>query len=456
MKQLSRYSQPLLLGLLGVLLLAGLYVLAETAGWRWDATSNKRYSLNEQTAQVLGTIDTQVKAVAFFLPQEPGRTAAKDLFELFQRAAPDFQFEFVDPDRDPFRAREMGISQTGEVVVLSGDRKEKVLNPDEESLANAVIRVTESTSPTVYMVQGHGELHPQPMEESGAGTLLKELEKQGLSVDTLTLAREKAIPADANLIMILGPRNNFLSHELDILGGYLASGGRVLVALDAQDTTNLDDWLVSEAGVRRLDGLVLDPVSQLITGNYVSPVMQEYNFKPITKGFRLLTIYPTATALEPVPGSLDDGHVLQAIGTSTQDSWLETDLSMLGQGKAKFNPKKDTPGPLWLAAALERPAKGADNATTAASSRLAVYGDQDFLSDTYINLAGNLDLIKNTVNWLMARDNLITVSKPKRNQALLFPEPGQNLLLMWTPVAIVPGAVLVLAVFIARRRRRNR
>ncbi len=457
MRNLKRSSNAALLGLLGIVFLAGLYALAARAGWRADLTENKRFSLNPQTLKVLEDLKTPVKAVAFFLPQEPGRDKLKDLLDLYARTSRQFSYEFVDPDRDPFRAKEMKVTQNGEVILLSGNKQEKVGLAEEEKLTNALIRVTDASRPKVYMVQGHGELGLEKKEQASAAVLKEELEKQGATVDKLSLVQDRDVPKDAALVLVLGATKDFFPAELEALSRYLASGGRLFVGLDAQSSTNLDAWLKDKTNIKRLSGLILDPVSRVITGNYLSPVMQDYLFAPIVKDFNLLSVFPTATGLEaagnprlPKP---------QPIGTTSERSWLETDLKSLEGGKAKFDQGVDTPGPLWLAAVFEAKAKDEPkpgDKAPARPGRVVVFGDQDFLSDKYIGLAGNIDLTRNCMNWLMARENLITIAKTKSVQALLFPSALQNLVLVWLPLLLMPGLTLGMAVLVMAKRGRNK
>ncbi|MFW5837112.1 MAG: GldG family protein, partial [Desulfovibrionaceae bacterium] len=406
MARVKRYSQTVVAGLLAVGLLAGLYLLSQSAGWRHDATSNKRHSLSLETRQVLDQLAEPVKAVVFSRPGDPQRVRVEDLLELYARRNDLFTYEIADPDKDPLRAKELGVTQIGEAVVLSGEKQEKIALPDEQKLTNAVIRVTDPGKSTIYFVQGHGEFTPDAREHGSLSVLRNALEAQGALAQKLFLVREKSVPGDADALIIAGPQKDFLDSELTALTRYFQSGGRILYAISAEDAVNLDDWLAEAAGLARDPGLVLDPVSQIVTGNYLTPIVQSYGMHPITKDFSLVTLYPTCTALSVERTAPGGGPRL--LGESSENSWLESDLKMLVTGEATFDEPQDVPGPLWLSAVYE-----AEGNATSGPSRLAVFGDQDFLSDRYVKLSGNLDMAMNTVNWLLAKENLITISKPK-------------------------------------------
>jgi ABC-type uncharacterized transport system involved in gliding motility auxiliary subunit len=144
--------------IIGLAVLVGLNILAKKADLQYDTTKNKRYSLSKQTVKVLKQLRQPVKALCFYRPGEGGRKNLEDLLKLYAKESDKFDFEFVDPDRSPFRAREYKVRQTGEVILLSENKQEKILFPDEEKLTNALIRVSNPEKAKFYFVQGHGEV----------------------------------------------------------------------------------------------------------------------------------------------------------------------------------------------------------------------------------------------------------------------------------------------------------
>ncbi len=501
MNNVRRYSLTALSGIVGLALLIGLNVLAARQAWRWDTTVNKRYSLSAQTIDLLRTSQTPVHAVAFYRPEEPGKPQAEDLLKLFSQATPTFTYEFVDPDRTPFRAKELEVTQTGSVVLMAGDKREKTVTPDEQKLINTYARVTNPKRAKAYLVEGHGELEAaagQPQQS--CATLQKTLADQGVELEPLTLARSEAVPADADLLLILGPRKDFLEHELSLLKAWFDAGGRLFVALSAEDKTNLDGWIRAGLSLERRTGFVVDPVSRYVTGDAMAPLVQDYGQHAIAEDFNLMTVYPTATGLfalpdagKAMPDPLDPmGGAAESpvsfLGRSTAQAWFETDVDALKAGKAEFDAKTDVPGPIWIAAVYEGKVPAAPAQTEAApaapegkdakpedqvksadtpdaakagpkpgrSSRAVLFGDQDFVSDKYVNIAGNLDFARNCANWLLERESLITLPKPQAGNIFLLMSMPERMAVMWLPLVLLPGIFVVLAVVVAVRRRRSK
>jgi len=149
---------------------------------------------------------------------------------------------------------------------------------------------------------------------------------------------------------------------------------------------------------------------------------------------------------------------LTNLALTSQESWSETDREALNQGKARFD-GEDRQGPLSLAVIVElnpHEAKGeesreADKIT--GEGKLAVFGDADFVSNKFISLAGNNELITNTMNYLVGRKDLITIPEKERPADHLMLTRNQGLLLFWIPVVLIPLLVIVLGVAVWRRRR---
>ena len=72
------------------------------------------------------------------------------------------------------------------------------------------------------------------------------------------------------------------------------------------------------------------------------------------------------------------------------------------QGPIQFDKGKDIRGPLDLAVALTR-------AQDKHEQRVIVFGDGDFLANSFIANAGNLDLGMSLVNWLSQDDAYVNI-----------------------------------------------
>ncbi len=136
-----------------------------------------------------------------------------------------------------------------------------------------------------------------------------------------------------------------------------------------------------------------------------------------------MTLFPEAAALSVQPPK---GWEQRTIIDSAASAWLETAAT----GAPRFDPGRDIRGPLNIAVSLTRKRDEREQ-------RVAVIGDGDFLSNTYLGNGGNLELGMNLVNWLSSDDSYINV--PLRTA------PDVNLTLSRTAqIGIVLGFLVVL------------
>src|SRR5215469_12293793 len=97
-------------------------ILADRFNKSYDATSNKRYSLSEQTAKIVKGL--KQNATITYFNQSTRFRDGKDLLEEYANLSPKVKVEYVDPDKNPLVAREAGVRDFGTAVVQIGDKKE--------------------------------------------------------------------------------------------------------------------------------------------------------------------------------------------------------------------------------------------------------------------------------------------------------------------------------------------
>jgi hypothetical protein len=183
-----------------------------------------------------------------------------------------------------------------------------------------------------------------------------------------------------------------------------------------------------------------------------------YGNHEITKNFRLLSFFSLARSVEVDKGVKKKGLTLTNLALTSQESWSETDRDALNQGKARLDPE-DRQGPLSLAVIVELDPKeakgeeGKEEDKITGEGKLAVFGDADFASNKFVSLAGNSELMINTMNYLVGRKDLITIPEKERPADHLMLSRNQGLMLFWIPVVGIPLLVIVLGVAVWRKRR---
>ena len=420
---------------------------------RYDLTRNKRFSLAEQTTAVLGGLRTEIDVHAFFKKGTPEESRAEDLLSQFAHRTEKLRYELIDPDQRPRKAREMDVVAYGTTVVEAGERREKIQTLTEESLLNTVVKLAKGRVKIIYFVKGHGERDPESDRPLGYSIAAEALAKESFEVRTISLFDEASIPEDCAVLVIAGPKRDYIESEMGKIAGYLSRGGAAVVMIEPQTGVSNIETLLARYGIKINDDAVVDPFSRVFGGEYSVPVVTEYEDHPATKEFDLATFFPTARSLG-IRGEEIEGTTTRVLARTGKSAWGETDLALIDKGQA-IKGDEDLPGPLALAVIAEKRAPIAPGGEEK-KNRIAVFGDSDFADNSSFRLSGNSDFFLNVINYLAEEEDLIAV-RPK--QALgdrLFLTASQGRFIFLVSVVLAPIAVIAFGLFVwARRNRRG-
>jgi ABC-type uncharacterized transport system involved in gliding motility auxiliary subunit len=432
---------------------------------RWDLTAAHQFSLSDQTKKVLQDLKEPVKIRVFARSDE--FQAFRDRLDQYTYQSKQVSTEYIDPEKRPGLAQQYGVTALGTVVFDYKGRNEKVNSQGEQELTNALIKVVQGRQPKVYFTQGHGEKDTTNADRGGYNGITSGLTSGNFVVDKVVLAQQGGVPADADVVVIAGPKIDFLAPEVDALKAYLAKGGKLLVMLDPVLKADqpqpiglqslLKDW-----GIDADNDIVLDVsgMGRLLGTDESVPVAASYPQHPITENFNLLTAYPLARSMTPIEGGVN-GRTAQRLVETSNKSWGETNLKSLTGGEPAKMDDDDKKGPVSLAAAVSAPVAAAPPAKDAkpgetpkpAETRLVAFGDSDFASNAALGVSGNRDLFLNTINWLAQQENLISIRAKDPEDRRITLTADQERRIFYLTVLIVPGLVLLAGVQTWWRRR---
>jgi ABC-type uncharacterized transport system involved in gliding motility auxiliary subunit len=451
-------------------ILVAVNYLATRQNKRWDFTANQVYSLSDQTIKILKELEEPVTFVVF--DRETNFDRFRERLDEFAYHSDKVRTEYVDPDRQPARAKEAALQAYGTILVQYQDRTERVTSSEEQALTNAMIKAITGAERKVYFTQGHGEKDTAAADRAGYSGIAQALASDNYGVEALVLVQQKTVPDDATVVVVAGPSTDFFAPEIEALNAYMARGGKVLVLLDPEATPGasshplltqfLADW-----GINAGRDVVLDAsgMGQMLGTDASVPVAAEYPPHAITEGFRLVTAYPMARSMSPIEGG-SNSHTAQPLVSTSPQSWAEADLSSLTGGQVAFNAEGgDRQGPIILGAAVSAPATaappppagnaspGAPDAPATPESRVVAIGDSDFAANFGLGIQGNRDFFMNSVNWLAQQENLIAIRprEPEDRRLTLTADQQQRIMVLC--LFIIPGIVFASGVYTWWRRR---
>jgi len=441
-----------------IAVLGAINFLANRYSKSYDSTSNKQFSLSDQTIKVVGGLKNDIHLTYF--DESTRFPQARDLLDRYTALSPKLKVEFIDPVKKPQQAKSAGYRRDITILVDSGARKEEAKSLTEEEVTGAIIRSQKSGERNVCFVNAATE-HSIDDEAATGYSLMKQLlerdnyktrtvdfkPKASAPGGTVALGQAPAaasaeVPADCLALIVGGPQLAYPKPIVDAMKSYVEKGGHALFMLDnvlkigrGEPTAENPDLaaMLAEWGVTPNKDLVLDlsGIGNMFGAGPEIPVILAYESHAIT---RPLTRVPTAF---PVPRSLEiatggKATVTKLFGT-TEDSISVNEIPSGGG----IDPKKGKKGPFALAAA------GTLQGTPA--GRFIVVGTSQWAENRAMGsrTLGNRDLFMNMINWLSADEDLISI-RPKSTEDRPLNLTSKTLsLVSWLSILIFPLGVVL-------------
>lgn len=446
-------------------ILVAINYIASRQNKRWDLTASGQFTLSEQTRKVVSNLDAPLRILVF---EREGRWPRfKDRMPEYEYLSKRVSVEYIDPDKKPALARQYEIQQYGTVVFEYKDRIERVVSDTEQELTNGIIKVVTGRERKVYFVQGHGEKDTSSSDRTGYSSIVSALTRDNYKVDKVVLAQQTEVPSDATIVVVAGPRTDYLPSETDALRAFLQKGGKVLFLIDPPDKadspplTNLLA-LIREWGIEVGANIVVDAsgIGQIFGTDASVPVAASYPSHAITSGFNLLTAFPLARSVTPLGGGAN-GRYAQSIAETSPRSWAETNLAaLLTRGDVNLEEGKgDRRGPISIGAAVSASASttaegaSAQSDTVRTESRVVAIGDSDFVANFILGFQGNRDLFMNAVNWLAQQENLIAIRPREPEDRRLTLTADQQRRVTLVALVLLPLAIIGTGILTWWRRR---
>lgn len=479
------------ISVISVLVILGLInFLAVEYSVRLDLTETQLFTLAPASQQTTQALDRPVRVIIFDTVQNPRDI---QLLESYARQSDQFSFEYIDPFANPVEAQAFGVNQSG-MVFLEVDEERRFLqsltNPDgfpgltppeplsERQLTNALDQIVNDRSLTVYFVQGHGEYAIED-PQAGIQQAVAGLEDKRYVINPLNLSETQEVPADASVVVVAGPSQDFFAAEVEALRTYLDEGGGLFLLLDPRSDAGLnrllDDW-----GILLDDRIVLDTsgAGQFVGLGPAAPIVSNYGDHPITREFGAeRSFFPIARPLEvEAPADVFSTPLLLTDAQSRAEAISD-------EGDLTFDPAAPGDGPYVLGLALSRPVDGAEaseeeaptseeeapasetdevspedtpleETTDDLESRLVIIGNSTFATDGAFDQLLNGDIFLNAVSWLGQGSDATLSIRPKTVTNRQIQMTGQQALGLGVfSLLVLPVSGIAMAILMAWRRR---
>ena len=444
----TKYSAYVTVYILVVLaVLVGVNYLASQYNKSADLTSNKRYTLSDQTIKVVKNLKDQVDIYYF---DEPRQFApAKDLLDRYDAISTKLKVHYIDALKNRRMAMEYGVKAAGTIILQHGERRGEARSLTEEEITSGLIRVLKTGDHLACFATGAGE-HTLAEDYSNAKDAL---EKNNYRTQAINLLEKPEIPSECTLVVVAGPRYDYPQPAVEALNNYVEKGGRGLFMLDPpleMGKTNISaneglDKVLASWGVTLNKDLILDLSGQ--GGLYgMGPdvaLTDQYGSHAIVKEMKGTGVaFPIVRSLAATSGA---SSTAETIVSSSDSSVATTQLS--GKG-IKIDPSKSEKKSYPVAAAgsyrIGAPGK---------EGRFVVVGCSGWASNSAIRFVGNRDLFLNVMSWLSNDEDLISIRPKDPVDKRLEITRAQLTLLRLVSQFLIPLGVILAGILVWLRRR---
>ena len=460
---------------------------------RFDFTQEKEYTLSGDTLNKLGLLgerppgeDVKVIFPYFFQAENPvdeiraqilwrARTLLTEYMALQKRLVWEAQLDLaVRSDAEVWEKLcdrfDLSRNQFNQFIFLTSDGKLKqpVTADDlavydrpadrldraqvhefrgEQALNAAITRFAYRERKKIYALEDHQEAGLQDDGPRGMSIFREKLESYGFEVLSLSFRREPKVPETCDLLLIAAPEAPMEPEDRRRVDDYLKSGGRLLVAL-GKDGTGLEDlldrWNIRVQSGRVYQRYVRGPVSGWIPTLEVD----DFNLKhPITSPFQKGSFGILCADARAVELRDADGLHGEFLIRTSDDAFVDRNRSNQREGD-------EAVGQVVLGGAVWRPMPGRPPPDYRhVDTRIVVLGDATALLNPRFPQYSHRDLLFNSVNWLLGKEERLAVGPTAWTRRVLPWSPQIQSVLFWVPIFLFPGIVVSFGSFIYFLRR---
>ena len=239
-----------------------------------DATSQKLYSITEDTEKYLDTLKDDVTLYVMVNKNSKDDNVDRTL-QKYASASKHVKVKYVDPNVSPTFASKYTDSDvtSNSIIVVCGDRSKVIdYNSDiyeysydssynysvtgydcEGQVTAAIQYVTSESTTNVYELTGHDE-------STLSGDFSEVFQKRFMNVESLSLLTVDAIPEDCQAIFITAPQSDLSEDDLTKLSQYLGNGGKIYLSIDYSKWNDLTNFkkLLSDNNIETTESLLAE------------------------------------------------------------------------------------------------------------------------------------------------------------------------------------------------------
>lgn len=437
-----------------------------------DLTTDKIYSISEQTKTKLANLD---KDVTIELINLSDYVYLLDFTNKYTQLNSHITIERIDDLTS--RAdimNEYSLESTDSLLIIKSGDKERLLSTydlytydyttyeqidiTEEAITNAIIEVTIEDKPNIYFLEGHNYY-----DMSYFQLLKDDITSESNNVSNLNLLTAGSVPEDCDCLVITTLKEDITEMERDSLINYSNNGGKILLLADANilgiDTPNFNQ-ILDLYGFSISKGILLEQdQNQMIydSPEFIISQIDTSIFNQNSKMNMNICVIDSGRIEFKDEDTLNNLGVTYSTLAKTSDSaFLRTNLNI--SSMSKTNQDIDAAESI-IGALVTRTLEDEKTAEMIVYSNAVFATNQQIsMNNTYAmyanRLCNNDDVAINSVSYLTQRTDTITIRKDADSVSYTVTEAQHNIIM--AIIFLVPAAIIVIGIIVWQVRRRKK
>lgn len=441
-----------------------------------DFSQEKLYTLTDESKEKVKDVDQEVK-IYFVGYSEDDSTL--ELAKQYNKANEKISAEAVDANNRPDLVNKYGIESGVQGIIVESGEKYKVLTSSdlvtydtstyetisiaEKKLTSSIISVVSQKVPKIYFLEGYSDY----TLGSNMQYLKAFLGNEVNEVETVNVITTGKIPDDCDTLVITTPSKDFDDVAVKAIKEYINSGRNILwfnsAVTQEQNFPNVNE-ILALYGVKPFEkGIIIETDTSKMESNYPNLIKPDIQSSTLTKDLVNTTgvLLANATKINIDTDNLESLNVEQKDLLTSESAFFRTDLT-----KSSMSPSSDEKtGSFIIGSELDKTIKEKNDETgeEKVESKLVIYGENNFVSDTalsrnsqlaLIQLEYNKDLALNSIAYLSDREEDISVRK--NTGTVTYTATEQQDTIVKTIIFTVPLIIIIIGIIVWQVRRRKK
>ena len=437
----------------------------------FDFTTKKLYSLSNATKDKLKELESEI---TIQLINMSNQAYILEYADKYQKLSDKVIIERID---DITTRKDLqttyGIDNTVQLIIVKNGEKEKILTTadlvtydyatykqidrTEEAITNAIIEVTITEKPNIYIVDTNSYYD----EEKSLGFIATELLNESNNVSLVDLLTTGKVPDDCDCLIITTLKKDLSELERDSILAYINNGGKLLLLTSQNyilvDTPNLNQVL-AQYGVSIEKGIVLEQDSKKMLNNRPEMIIADANasyMSDIDMSLKILMQNAGQVKFAESQKLEELGVQYEVISKTSDKAFVRTEFNQATNSRTD---KDSEEGACILGAYVTK------TISEEKTSKLIIFANEDFAStqiaimgenygDYFANVRNNKDVVLNSISHLIERDETITIRKAVELDTYLVTD--QEDVIIKTIIFVLPAIIIItgIGVWLYRKRR---